>query len=151
MRLNECDEVKKTLAEHLGISLTVVNAGERFLKALEGVVDSEVKRKRIGNLFIECFEEEAIRIEKEAENTPNAGPVKWVSTDLSDSRSCELMLTCYLQFLQGTLYPDVIESISFKGPSATIKVGKYLRGFNGILLINPLTRLTTTLVVSLNA
>ncbi len=78
MRHNECQQVKETLAKHLGISLTVVDASERFLGALKGVEDSEKKRKIIGGLFIDLFEEEAIRIEKEAENTPNAGKVEWV-------------------------------------------------------------------------
>ncbi|KAH7146346.1 GMP synthase [Dactylonectria macrodidyma] len=101
MRLNECAQVKETLAEHLGINLTVVDASEKFFSVLKDVQDPEVKRKRIGHTFIEVFEAEALRIEKEAENSPYAGKVEF--------------------FLQGTLYPDVIESISFKGPSATIK------------------------------
>jgi len=85
MRLNECQQVKETLAEHLGISLTVVDASQRFLGALKGIEEPETKRKIIGNLFIDIFEEEAIRIEKEAEHTPNAGKVQWVR-----SRSCGL-------------------------------------------------------------
>ncbi|KAK8048490.1 glutamine amidotransferase class-I domain-containing protein [Apiospora phragmitis] len=111
MRLNECDEVKKTLGEHLGIDLTVVEAGELFLSRLAGVLDPEKKRKIIGSTFIDLFEKEAIRIEKEAENTPNSGKVEW--------------------FLQGTLYPDVIESLSFRGPSATMDG-------QGLRLIEPL-------------
>lgn len=78
MRLNECEQVKETLAQHLGISLTVIDAADRFLNALKGVEDSEKKRKIIGHLFIELFEIEALRIEKEAENTQNAGKVEWV-------------------------------------------------------------------------
>ncbi|KAF3076032.1 GMP synthase [glutamine-hydrolyzing] [Trichoderma lentiforme] len=101
MRLNESQKVKVTLKEHLGINLTVIDGTNIFLERLEGVTEPEKKRKIIGETFIDLFEEEAIRIEKEAENTPNAGKVSW--------------------FLQGTLYPDVIESLSFKGPSATIK------------------------------
>ncbi|KAJ4156888.1 hypothetical protein NW754_008525 [Fusarium falciforme] len=101
MRLNEFEEVKKNLRDHLGINLHVVEAGELFLSRLEGVSDPEKKRKIIGSTFIDVFEQEAIRIEKEAENTPNSGRVEW--------------------FLQGTLYPDVIESLSWRGPSATIK------------------------------
>ncbi|KAJ5633496.1 GMP synthase [Penicillium herquei] len=104
MRLNECEQVKETLGKHLGINLTVVQAGDLFLSRLAGVTDPEKKRKIIGSSFIDLFEQEAIRIEKEAENTPNSGKVEW--------------------FLQGTLYPDVIESLSFRGPSATIKTGK---------------------------
>ncbi|EPE08845.1 gmp synthase [Ophiostoma piceae UAMH 11346] len=101
MRLDECKQVKETLGKHLGINLTVVDAVDLFLGRLQGVIDPEKKRKIIGSTFIDLFEKEAIRIEKDAENTPNAGKVEW--------------------FLQGTLYPDVIESLSFKGPSATIK------------------------------
>ncbi|KAL2671163.1 hypothetical protein Neosp_013737 [[Neocosmospora] mangrovei] len=87
MRLNEFEEVKKNLGDHLGINLHVVEAGELFLGRLAGVTDPEKKRKIIGSTFIDVFEQEAIRIEKEAENTPNSGKVEW--------------------FLQGTLYPDV--------------------------------------------
>lgn len=128
MRMNECAEVKKSLADHLGINLTIANAAERFLSGLKGVEDPEQKRKFIGNTFIDIFEEEAIKIEKAAENTPNAGKVEW--------------------FLQGTLYPDVIESISFKGPSATIKTHHNVGGLpkrmmegQGLKLIEPLREL----------
>lgn len=99
MRLNECDIVSETLNKHLGINLTVVDASKRFLDGLKGVTDPEKKRKFIGGTFIDVFEEEAQKIEAEAEHA--GAKIKW--------------------FLQGTLYPDVIESISFKGPSATIK------------------------------
>ncbi|KAI0445095.1 GMP synthase [Xylaria telfairii] len=125
MRLNECEEVKDTLGKHLGINLTVVDAGELFLSRLAGVSDPEKKRKIIGSTFIDLFEKEAIRIEKEAENTPNTGKVEW--------------------FLQGTLYPDVIESLSFRGPSATIKTHHNVGGLpermmngQGLRLIEPL-------------
>ncbi|OQE25323.1 hypothetical protein PENSTE_c006G02735 [Penicillium steckii] len=125
MRLNECEEVKQTLGEHLGINLTVVEAGELFMSRLAGVSDPEKKRKIIGSSFIDLFEKEAIRIEKEAENTPNTGKVEW--------------------FLQGTLYPDVIESLSFRGPSATIKTHHNVGGLpermmngQGLRLIEPL-------------
>lgn len=128
MRLNECQQVKQTLAEHLGISLTVVDASQRFLDGLKGTEDPEKKRKFIGNTFIDIFEEEALKIEKKAENTPNAGKVEW--------------------FLQGTLYPDVIESISFKGPSQTIKTHHNVGGLpqrmidgQGLKLIEPLREL----------
>ena len=90
MRLDECRQVKETLAEHLGINLTIADASEKFLAGLKDVVDPEKKRKFIGNTFIDIFEEEAIRIEKAAENTPNAGKVEW--------------------FLQGTLYPVCLDA-----------------------------------------
>ena len=83
--MNECQQVKETLSKHLGINLTVADASEKFLSRLSGVIEPEKKRKIIGGTFIDIFEEEAIRIEKAAENTPNAGKVEW--------------------FLQGTLYP----------------------------------------------
>lgn len=125
MRFNECEEVKETLGKHLGINLTVVEASELFLSRLAGVSDPEKKRKIIGSTFIDLFEKEAIRIEKEAENTPNTGKVEW--------------------FLQGTLYPDVIESLSFRGPSATIKTHHNVGGLpermmngQGLRLIEPL-------------
>lgn len=101
MRLDECQQVQETLQKHLGINLTIVDGSKLFLDRLKGVTEPEKKRSIIGGTFIDLFEEEAIRIEKVAENTPHAGKVEW--------------------FLQGTLYPDVIESLSFKGPSATIK------------------------------
>ncbi|KAH7241720.1 class I glutamine amidotransferase-like protein [Fusarium tricinctum] len=114
MRLNEFEEVKKNLRDHLGINLTVVEAGDLFLSRLEGVSDPEKKRKIIGSTL-------PLKIEKEAENTPNSGRVEW--------------------FLQGTLYPDVIESLSWRGPSATIKTHHNVGGLpermmNG--LIEPL-------------
>ncbi|KAF9768479.1 GMP synthase (glutamine-hydrolyzing) [Fusarium sp. DS 682] len=125
MRLNEFEEVKKNLRDHLGINLHVVEASELFVSRLAGVSDPEKKRKIIGSTFIDVFEQEAIRIEKEAENTPNSGRVEW--------------------FLQGTLYPDVIESLSWRGPSATIKTHHNVGGLpermmngQGLRLIEPL-------------
>uniref|UniRef100_UPI001EF1615E GMP synthase [glutamine-hydrolyzing] n=1 Tax=Aspergillus fumigatus (strain ATCC MYA-4609 / CBS 101355 / FGSC A1100 / Af293) TaxID=330879 RepID=UPI001EF1615E len=126
MRLNECETVAETLNKHLGINLTVVDASKRFLDGLKGVTDPEKKRMFIGATFIDVFEEEAEKIEALAENS--GAKVKW--------------------FLQGTLYPDVIESISFKGPSATIKthhnVGalpKRMIEGQGMKLIEPLREL----------
>ncbi|KAF6814241.1 GMP synthase [Colletotrichum sojae] len=128
MRLNECVEVKEMLSKHLGINLTVIDGADLFLGRLKGVTEPEKKRKIIGETFIDLFEREAIRIEKEAENTPNAGKVEY--------------------FLQGTLYPDVIESLSFKGPSATIKTHHNVGGLparmmngQGLKLIEPLREL----------
>ncbi|KAI1323761.1 class I glutamine amidotransferase-like protein [Xylariaceae sp. FL0255] len=102
MRLNECEQVKETLDKYLGINLTVVDGSELFLGRLAGITEPEAKRKIIGGTFIDLFEIEALRIEKEAENTSRAGKVEW--------------------FLQGTLYADIVESLSFKGAgSSTIK------------------------------
>ncbi|TVY24748.1 GMP synthase [glutamine-hydrolyzing] [Lachnellula hyalina] len=129
MRLNECEQVKKTLTEHLGINLTVVDASDLFLDGLKGITDNpEAKRKFIGGTFIDVFEAEALKIEKAAADSPKAGKIEF--------------------FLQGTLYPDVIESISFKGPSQTIKTHHNVGGLpermmngQGLKLIEPLREL----------
>ena len=68
----------KTLTDHLGIQLTVVDASQRFLGELKGVTDPEQKRKIIGRNFIEVFQEEAHKIEKVAANSPNAGDIEWL-------------------------------------------------------------------------
>lgn len=124
MRLNEAKEVEETLTKQLKINLTVVNAADLFLGRLKGVSDPETKRKIIGNTFIDIFEDKAKEIAKAAENTPQAGKIEY--------------------FLQGTLYPDVIESISFKGPSATIKTHHNVGGLPekmDLKLIEPLREL----------
>ncbi len=91
LRLNEGEEVAAYLREHFDLNLKYVDAAKRFLDRLAGVEDPEQKRRIIGHTFIEVFEQEAKAIEG-------------------------------VGFLaQGTLYPDVIESVSFKGPSAVIK------------------------------
>ena len=90
LRKNEYEEVIESYSS-LGINLKPVDASEKFLKRLDGVVDPERKRKIIGETFIEVFEEAA----------RGNGDAAFLA--------------------QGTLYPDVIESVSFKGPSATIK------------------------------
>lgn len=91
LRKHEASQVVTLFRHHFKIPLIYVNAEKYFLKRLEGVSDPEDKRKRIGKAFISIFEKEAKKIRK-------------------------------VGFLaQGTLYPDVIESVSSKGPSATIK------------------------------
>ena len=87
------NEYNKVLESYLGLGLNVVgvDASNRFLDQLEGVSDPETKRKIIGHVFIEVFDEEARKVKD----------VKWLA--------------------QGTIYPDVIESVSVNGPSATIK------------------------------
>ncbi|KAM3086212.1 GMP synthase (glutamine-hydrolyzing) [Clarireedia jacksonii] len=128
MRLNECEQVQKTLTEHLGINLIVADASQQFLDGLKGISEPEAKRKFIGGKFIDVFEEEAKKIEDAAAHSDKAGKIEW--------------------FLQGTLYPDVIESISFKGPSATIKTHHNVGGLpkrmtegQGLKLIEPLREL----------
>ncbi len=91
LRFGESEKVQTVFRHYFQIPLQVIDARQRFLEVLAQVTDPEKKRKAIGNLFIEIFEEEAKKVEG-------------------------------ADFLaQGTLYPDVIESVSFKGPSATIK------------------------------
>ncbi len=87
------DEFSKVLMsyKHMGLNVNGVDARKRFLDALKGVVDPEQKRKIIGRCFIEVFEQESHKLQD----------VKWLA--------------------QGTIYPDVIESVSVNGPSATIK------------------------------
>jgi GMP synthase (glutamine-hydrolysing) len=91
LRKREAEWVRRTFRERLHIELTFIDAAERFLKRLEGVTDPEQKRRIIGNEFIAVFEDA-----------------------LSAVGRVDLLA-------QGTLYPDVIESVSVKGPSATIK------------------------------
>ncbi|MBN9360156.1 MULTISPECIES: glutamine-hydrolyzing GMP synthase [unclassified Devosia] len=92
MRMNEADEVVSMFRDHYNIPLVHVDAADKFIGALEGEADPETKRKTIGRLFIEVFEEEAKKL----------GGAQFLA--------------------QGTLYPDVIESVSFSGgPSVTIK------------------------------
>ncbi len=95
LRKNEFQKVQQNLREKLGLNVVAVDAGERFLSRLAGVTDPEKKRKIIGNEFIEVFDQEAHRLEQQI------GKVNWL--------------------VQGTLYPDVIESRSVRGPSQTIK------------------------------
>lgn len=135
LRLDEAKQVHKMLSEDLGVALTVVDASDLFLSRLEGVEDPEQKRKIIGNTFINVFEEEGLKLEKEAEEEEAAA--------LKAGRAHETRGK-YEFLLQGTLYPDVIESISFKGPSATIKthhnVGGLLEDMK-LKLIEPLREL----------
>lgn len=114
LREGEKNKVEQNLRKHFNMNIDFVDASERFLRKLKGITDPEKKRKIIGNEFIRVFEEEAKKIKG-------------------------------VEFLaQGTLYPDVIESVSFKGPSATIKshhnVGGLLKKMR-LKLIEPLREL----------
>ncbi|MBN8704167.1 MAG: glutamine-hydrolyzing GMP synthase [Bacteroidetes bacterium] len=95
LRKNEYAEVLKAY-EKMGLNIKGVDASEKFYSELKDVSDPETKRKIIGRLFIEVFDEEAKSLNSKLENK-----IKWLG--------------------QGTIYPDVIESVSVKGPSATIK------------------------------
>ena len=115
LRKNEFVSVQKNLRDKLGLNIDAVDASERFLSKLAGVTDPEKKRKIIGNEFIAVFEEEAHRIEQ------MQGKVDWL--------------------VQGTLYPDVIESRSVRGPSQTIKSHHNVGGLPEMMklkLIEPL-------------
>lgn len=90
LRKNEFDDVLNSY-HFMGLNVTGVRAGQRFMDNLNGIAEPEQKRKIIGRTFIEVFDQEAHKIKD----------VKWLA--------------------QGTIYPDVIESVSVKGPSATIK------------------------------
>ncbi len=91
LRKGEAAQVEEVFGRHFGMELTVVRTAERFLEALAGVSDPERKRKIIGQEFIRVFEQQADQLP-----------------------ACRYLA-------QGTLYPDVIESVSVRGPSATIK------------------------------
>ncbi len=118
LRKNEFEKVQQTLRDRLGLHVVAVDATERFLRRLSGITDPEAKRKIIGNEFIAVFEQEAHRIEQEE------GKVEWL--------------------VQGTLYPDVIESRSVRGPSQVIKSHHNVGGLPekmDLKLIEPLKEL----------
>ncbi len=113
-RLGEREQIEATFRSHGHLALEVIDASDRFFGALAGITEPELKRKTIGRLFIDVFQEEAARHPE-------------------------------VDFLaQGTLYPDVIESVSVKGPSATIKSHHNVGGLPDTLrlkLIEPLREL----------
>jgi len=97
LRKNEFEQTLEMLRERLGLRVIGVDASERFLAQLKGITDPEEKRRRIGREFIAVFAEEAQKLQRGEAH----GEIGFL--------------------VQGTLYPDVIESVSVKGPSATIK------------------------------
>jgi GMP synthase (glutamine-hydrolysing) len=114
LREGERAEVESVFRQALGIELVVADASARFVQALAGVTDPERKRRIIGHLFIEVFEHEA--------------------EGLGDARF----------LVQGTLYPDVIESVSVRGPAATIKTHHNVGGLPEAMkleLVEPLREL----------
>ena len=113
LRKNEFEKVLESY-KHMGLNVKGVRAGDRFLSELAGLKDPELKRKAIGKVFIEVFDQEAHKIED----------VVWLA--------------------QGTIYPDIIESISVKGPSATIKSHHNVGGlpdFMKLKIVEPLNSL----------
>lgn len=114
LRAGEREQVRKTFASQLHLKLRVLNGTKQFLAGLKNVIDPERKRKIIGRQFIKLFEAESKKLKN----------------------------VTYL--VQGTLYPDVIESVSFKGPSATIKTHHNVGGLPSrmkLKLIEPLREL----------
>ncbi len=114
LRRGEAEEVMELFREHYRMDIHLIDASEHFLHRLEGVTDPEKKRKIIGGEFITVFEKKAKEL----------GSAKYLA--------------------QGTLYPDVIESVSFKGPSATIKSHHNVGGLPEVMkleLIEPLREL----------
>jgi len=114
LRRGESQEVVNLFQGHYNMDFHLVDASERFLRHLNGVIDPEEKRKIIGREFIRVFEKKAGEL----------GKAKFLA--------------------QGTLYPDVIESVSFKGPSATIKSHHNVGGLPDVMklgLIEPLREL----------
>ena len=114
LRKGEAEKVVQLFREHYRLNLVYVDASASFLDLLAGVEDPEEKRRRIGGEFIRVFAEEAKKL----------GTVRYLA--------------------QGTLYPDVIESVSFKGPSATIKTHHNVGGLPEVMpleLIEPLREL----------
>jgi len=114
LRQGEAQLVRETFAKHFKMKLRFINASARFVRALQGVSHPERKRKLIGRLFITEFEAFSRK----------AGEADWL--------------------VQGTLYPDLIESVSFKGPSATIKTHHNVGGLPSRMrfkLIEPLREL----------
>jgi len=114
LREGEFETTLPLLRQSMGLNTLGVQAGDQFLSTLKGVTDPEEKRKRIGRVFIEVFEREAARL----------GAVEYL--------------------VQGTLYPDVIESVSVRGPSAVIKSHHNVGGLPekmNLKLIEPLREL----------
>jgi GMP synthase (glutamine-hydrolysing) len=116
LRYREGDQVMATFAEHMGVHVIRVDAEQRFLDALQGIADPEQKRKIIGNLFIEVFEEEAKKL---------SGTTRWLA--------------------QGTIYPDVIESAGARtGKAHLIKSHHNVGGlpeYMNLRLLEPLREL----------
>jgi GMP synthase (glutamine-hydrolysing) len=106
LRSGEFERVQQVMRDDLKVNLIAIDARQRFLDALSGITDPEKKRKIIGRLFIEIFDEESAKIQ--------------------DAK----------HLVQGTLYPDVIESVSVKGPSAVIKTHHNVGGLPEHMKLN---------------
>jgi GMP synthase (glutamine-hydrolysing) len=119
LRAGEFEQVQATFRDGFSLDLVAVDASELFLSRLDGVADPEEKRRIIGRTFVEVFEQETLAVTERLGRKP--------------------------RFLaQGTLYPDVIESVSFRGPSATIKTHHNVGGLPeklGFELLEPFREL----------
>ncbi|HVB33420.1 MAG TPA: glutamine-hydrolyzing GMP synthase [Patescibacteria group bacterium] len=116
LRQNEYEETMELLTGRMGLKVAGVRAGDRFLGRLAGVSDPEEKRRRIGNEFVAVFADEARELER-----TGGRPIRFL--------------------VQGTLYPDVIESVSVRGPSAVIKTHHNVGGLPAVMpfeLVEPL-------------
>jgi GMP synthase (glutamine-hydrolysing) len=124
LRKDEFAKVQKNLREKLGLNLVAVDAADRFLRKLAGITDPESKRKIIGREFIAVFDDEVAKLVKEHSKESKTG----------SARAIDFLV-------QGTLYPDVIESRSVRGPSQTIKTHHNVGGLPAdmkLKLIEPL-------------
>ena len=124
LRKDEFAKVQKNLREKLGLNLVAVDAADRFLRKLAGITDPESKRKIIGREFIAVFDDEVAKLVKEHSKGSKTG----------SARAIDFLV-------QGTLYPDVIESRSVRGPSQTIKTHHNVGGLPAdmkLKLIEPL-------------
>jgi GMP synthase (glutamine-hydrolysing) len=124
LRKNEFEKVQNNLRDRLGLNLIAADASERFLSKLKGITEPEKKRKIIGNEFIAVFDDEAEKLIQRHRQSSNG----------NSSSKAEFLV-------QGTLYPDVIESRSVRGPSQTIKTHHNVGGLPekmNLKLIEPL-------------
>lgn len=116
LRENEFEQTMELLGSRMGLKVVGVQAGARFLGRLAGISDPEEKRRRIGNEFIAVFADQARELEQSSHR-----PIRFL--------------------VQGTLYPDVIESVSVRGPSAVIKTHHNVGGLPSVMpfqLVEPL-------------
>jgi len=135
LRKNEFQETLQLLRERMKLNVVGVNASGRFVERLKGVTEPEEKRKRIGREFIEVFAEEAKRLSTSGGARP--GGQQAMTSSAGADQEIEFLV-------QGTLYPDVIESVSVKGPSATIKTHHNVGGLPSVMpfeLVEPLREL----------
>ena len=126
LRKDEFQKVQSNLRDRLGLNLIAANASDRFLAKLKGVTEPEKKRKIIGNEFIAVFDDEAEKLIQHHRQHQSSNGNKTVKAEF---------------LVQGTLYPDVIESRSVRGPSQTIKTHHNVGGLPekmNMKLIEPL-------------